>query len=166
MNGTTRVMPPGCGQRPSVIAARCDAHLPVAEEIVQLGPDFDFLRWSLLPSEIERYQALAREVADGLETACRAVRPGDTEYQLASRIAAPLLAAGIRTPVVLVAADDRVRNYRHPLPTARKFAKYGMGVCSAERGGLIVSCTRLFSFGPSMSNCSVVIKLSVRSMPP
>src|SRR6185503_17944151 len=49
--------------------AACDAHLPaLAEEIVQLGPDFDILRWSLLPSEIERYQALAREVADGLET--------------------------------------------------------------------------------------------------
>lgn len=126
----------------------CDVRLPnFAEEIGLLGAEFDMLRWSLLPSEIDRYRALGKDVAECLEMACRTARPGVTEFDLASRIGAGLLERGIRGPVVLVAADDRVRDFRHPIPTMRRFENYGMGVTSAERGGLMISCTRLFSFG-------------------
>lgn len=129
--------------------AACDYRLPgLAEEISNLGVEFDTLRWSLLPSEIDRYRALGREVAECLETACRNARPGMTEYELSSQIVGGLLARGIRSPIALVAADDRIRHYRHPLPTHRPFTRYGMGVCGGERGGLVVSVTRLFSFGP------------------
>jgi Xaa-Pro aminopeptidase len=59
-----------------------------------------------------------------------------------------LIERGIRAPVVLVAADERIGRYRHPIPTSSRFDRYGMAVIGGERGGLIASCTRLFSFGP------------------
>lgn len=126
----------------------CDAPAGLPAGVASLASDFDQLRWSLCPGEIERYRALAREIAEVLENACRTARPGMTEFELGGAIAGPLLQRGIRAPVVLVAADERIARYRHPIPTLKKFVRYGMGVCSGERHGLYVSVTRLFSFGP------------------
>lgn len=126
----------------------CDAAVAgLPEDVLELDGAFDRLRWTLTPPEIERYRTLGREVALSLETACRRVRPGDTEEKLAADIVGELLGKGIRCPVVLIAADQRVRRYRHPIPAGGRFERYGMGVCCGERGGLIVSNTRLFSFG-------------------
>lgn len=113
-----------------------------------LGADFDRIRWQLDDGDVERYRKLAPEVGLALEMACKAVRPGMTEDELAARIAAELRERAIRGPVILVANEERVRRFRHPLPTAAKFSKYGMGVCVGERDGLHVSATRLFTFGP------------------
>jgi Xaa-Pro aminopeptidase len=69
----------------------------------------------------------------------------------ASEIGASTLIAtrdGIRTPVVLIAADDRIERYRHPLPTERKIDARVMTVVCGERHGLNCSATRLVSFGP------------------
>ncbi|GMU22209.1 MAG: hypothetical protein AMXMBFR13_22970 [Phycisphaerae bacterium] len=128
--------------------AACDA--PVAGlpgTVTLLSGDFDALRWQLTEGEVAKYRILATEVAEALECACRQVRPGMTEHALAGNIGRGLLERGIRAPVILVAADERVRQFRHPLPTGAKFHHYGMGVCTGERDGLHVSVTRLFSFG-------------------
>jgi Xaa-Pro dipeptidase len=128
--------------------AACDVRVPgLPESAAVLGGDFNSLRWSLTPEEIARYRTLAREVAEVLESCCRSARPNMTEFELAARIAAGSLEREIRTPVLLIAADERVQRYRHPIPTGKRFAEYGMGVVGGERGGLIVSATRLFSFG-------------------
>lgn len=129
-------------------SAACD--VPVAglpATVRTLAPDFNTLRWVLTPEEVERYRTLAREAAEAFEEVCRGARPGLTEHQLAGRIAGALGECGIRMPTLLIAADERVQHYRHPIPTLRKFTRYGMAVGGAERGGLIVSLSRLFSFG-------------------
>jgi Xaa-Pro aminopeptidase len=118
------------------------------DQIQPLDSKFDRLRWTMLPSEINRYRQLGQEVATALESSCREARVGMSEHELASRVVAKLLARGIRCPVVLVAADDRVARYRHPIPTDRRFERYGMAVAGAERAGLIISNSRLFHFGP------------------
>ncbi len=131
----------------------CDACVSgMPDEIQSLPKDFAQLRWALTPGEIERYRATSKEVAAGLEAASREARHGMTEYELAAKVMADLMERGIRAPVVLIAADDRVARYRHPIPTARKFEKYGMAVACGEREGLIVSNTRLFSFGAIPEN--------------
>lgn len=127
----------------------CDMHAPgLPQRVVPLNTDFDRLRWSLTDHEMARYRALGRDVADALETAARSARPGMTEHALAAAIVGHLHEGGIRAPVVLVAADERVRRFRHPLPTTRRVEHSGMVVCCGERHGLIVSNSRLFSFGP------------------
>ncbi len=127
----------------------CDARVAgLPDHVTALGGDFDRLRWPLTAGEIERYRTLGREVAESLESVCRTARPGMTEHELAGRIAGHLQERAIRSPVLLIAADERVQRFRHPIPTEKKFNRYGMAVCCGERYGLIVSCTRLFSFGP------------------
>ena len=126
----------------------CDAAVPGLSAAASLPGDFVRLRWSLLPSEIERYRVTAKATAQCLEETCRQVRPGMTEHEVAGALAGRLLARGIRPCTLLVAADDRVACYRHPIPTGRSFGRYGMAVAGGERHGLVVSCSRLFSFGP------------------
>jgi antitoxin VapB len=49
--------------------------------------------------------------------------------------------------VALVASDERVSRFRHPLPTIKQVEKYAMLVVCMRRAGLIVSATRLVYFG-------------------
>jgi Xaa-Pro aminopeptidase len=58
-----------------------------------------------------------------------------------------LRARGIHAPVLLVAADDRVARFRHPIPTHRRVEKLLMLVACAQRHGLFVAMTRLVHFG-------------------
>ena len=106
------------------------------------------LRFSLTEPERSRFRKLAREAALALEKVAREIRPGITESQIAANIEAELAASNIRSPVTLVAADERVFDYRHPLPTAKKVDRYAMVVSSATRHGLYASLTRLVHFGP------------------
>ena len=105
------------------------------------------LRFSLSEREQTRFRELARDVATALEKVARGVRRGLTERQIAENIQAELAAGDVRSPVTLVAADERVFKYRHPLPTSKKVDRYAMLVTSATRHGLYVSVTRLVHFG-------------------
>lgn len=105
-------------------------------------------RYSLTEDEIERVRALGREAAETLCLAMKQIRRGSTEHGLAGYIAGGLRTKGIFSPVVLVASDERIQKYRHPIPTSKKIEKVVMAAICAERGGLVVSATRLVHFGP------------------
>ena len=106
------------------------------------------LRFPLSEPECERMRELGRQAADALEgVLSNEVAPGQTELDVAGRIARALLERGIEPTVVLVAADERVRQFRHPIPTRRAVERYVMGVVCARKGGLIVALTRLVHFG-------------------
>ena len=80
-----------------------------------------------------------------------------TEREVASRSADALAAVGIDALVTLVAADDRVKRFRHPVPTDLQWKKVLMIVVCARRGGLIASLTRIvcdgvIPRGPDQSN--------------
>ncbi|PJF33090.1 MAG: peptidase M24, partial [Candidatus Thermofonsia Clade 1 bacterium] len=49
--------------------------------------------------------------------------------------------------VVLVASDERVASYRHPLPTDKPIERYAMLVLCFRKDGLVISLTRLVHFG-------------------
>jgi hypothetical protein len=49
--------------------------------------------------------------------------------------------------VNLVAADERISRYRHPLPTAETVERYAMLVLCFRRAGLMAALTRLVHFG-------------------
>ena len=104
------------------------------------------LRYSLTVEEEARYRAFALESATDLENTCRAIEPGMTEYEVASRLMAGSVRAGGDAPVALVAFDDRLRLYRHPAPTGKKLVGRALLARCSERGGLIVSVSRLVFF--------------------
>jgi Xaa-Pro aminopeptidase len=124
-----------------------DAPLP-GVKAAPLGDDFARLRWALTPPEMDRYRALAADAVATLEQIARAAKPGQSENELAGLVGAELYRRDCNFWAVFVGADDRIRKYRHPLPTPRKVKGYFMLIACAERAGLIVSCTRLASFQP------------------
>ena len=106
------------------------------------------VRASLMPVEIERVRALGREAAEVVERLMRDdVKPGMTEYHLGGAVAGWLRDRGIFGHVVLVAADERIARYRHPIPTGKAIERCAMVAVCAQRHGLIVSLTRLVHFG-------------------
>jgi Xaa-Pro aminopeptidase len=137
------VIPTG-GQVASGTRAKESAGLTAAP----LPPEFNRLRWSLMPSELQRYRAVCADVTDAVEGVARRARPGQTEDELAGLLAGELRARGCLPWVLLVGSDDRMRTHRHPLPTAKRVERYFMLATCAERGGLIAACSRLAHFGP------------------
>lgn len=106
------------------------------------------LRANLLPEEGERFRALGRLCAEAMEATIRAVRPGQTEYEIAARLAAETITRGMQNPVNLIATDERIYTYRHPLPKEKKLERYAELVLCGRKWGLVCSITRLVHFGP------------------
>lgn len=104
-------------------------------------------RAPLLPSEIARYEALGHDCASAVESVCLTVEPGDSERDVEARVAGELLVRGVQPAVVLVAADQRIRNFRHPIATDRALRRHLMIVVCGERHGLVASLTRFVHFG-------------------
>lgn len=111
------------------------------------GDEIARLRWSLLPPEVDRYLALGQEVSRCLEETAREVQVGQAEHEIAGLLTWKLKRLNIAPNVILIAADERVAKFRHPLPTANKLERYVMLVASVRRYGLQASATRIVHFG-------------------
>ncbi len=114
---------------------------------VDLSAEVSRLRALLTPEEGMRFRALGRLCAEGMAAAAAAVRPGQTEYEIAGLLAAEMESRGVQAVVNLAATDERILAYRHPLPTSRRLQRYAMLVLCGRRGGLVCSVTRLVHFG-------------------
>jgi hypothetical protein len=108
---------------------------------------FAGLRASLTEVELKRIRDLGKMTAAALQTILLDVRPGWSEHFVAGMLISALRGGGITSPVVLVAADDRIARYRHPIPTGRKISKIFMVAVCPRQYGLMVATTRLVHFG-------------------
>jgi Xaa-Pro aminopeptidase len=113
----------------------------------EVGDALQKLRMVLSPGEQERARGLGLAAGAAVEAAARATRPGDTEWLLAARLQAECRERGGIAVVALVASDERISQFRHPLPTMKQVQNYAMLVVCMRRAGLIVSATRLVHFG-------------------
>ena len=114
---------------------------------VDLSSEIAHLRADLTPEEGERFRELGRLCASTMNDAIRAVQPGMTEYQIAALQAQEGERRGVQVTVNLVATDERIFKFRHPLPTAKPMDHYAMLVLCGRRAGLVCSITRLVYFG-------------------
>lgn len=105
------------------------------------------LRYRLDAREVERFRMVGAATGRAVQSAARAVRAGMSEQQIAGLIAGYAYANHVVPVVVLVAADERIFNFRHPLPTGKKLEKYAMLIVCGRRWGLVASATRLVHFG-------------------
>ena len=105
-------------------------------------------RYQLTAPEIDRYRLLGKDAAEIVGNLMKTLKPGETENEIAQRAAAALAARDMRAVVVLVAGDDRIQRFRHPVPTERRWEKVLMVVVCARRAGLIASLTRFVCAGP------------------
>ncbi|TCP24541.1 Xaa-Pro aminopeptidase [Scopulibacillus darangshiensis] len=105
------------------------------------------LRTVLNEEEINRYRSLCQDTARALESVCREILPGQTEHEIAAMLAGKIIEKGVHLQVLLVATDERIYNYRHPIPTDKRLEKHAMIVICAERHGLVANATRFVYFG-------------------
>ena len=75
------------------------------------------LRSLLTPWEMEKYRRLGRLAADAMTATLMAVEPGMPEADIAALLVHEGWKRRCRVPVALVAADERIDRFRHPLPT-------------------------------------------------
>ncbi len=115
---------------------------------VDLSADIARLRSQLGPEEAHRFRALGRLCAEAMNSAIRSIRPGMTEYEIAGRLAEASESRGVQAVVNLIATDERIFAYRHPLPTGNTLERYALLVLCGRRHGLVCSLTRLVHFGP------------------
>jgi antitoxin VapB len=106
------------------------------------------IRVNLTSSEGERFRKLSQLCAEAMNNAAHRIRPGQTEFEIAGVLAGEAEKGGVQVVINLVAADERVSEFRHPLPTGKKLDKYAMLVLCGRKEGLICSITRFIHFGP------------------
>jgi antitoxin VapB len=112
-----------------------------------LSGEIAHLRANLTPYEGERFRTLSRLCAQAMDSAARAVRPGQTEFEIAGLLVGETARRGVQATVILIATDERIFNFRHPLPTAKKLEHYAMLILCGRLQGLVCSITRLVHFG-------------------
>ena len=115
--------------------------------VPDLSSEIAHLRVNLTQTEGERFRTLGRLCAQAMDSAIRLVHPGQTEYELAGLLAGESERRGVQATVILIATDERIFNFRHPLPTAKKLERYAMLILCGRQHGLVCSITRLVHFG-------------------
>jgi Xaa-Pro aminopeptidase len=113
-----------------------------------IGSDLQDMRTTLQPAEIERLRLAAGCGVQAMRETIAQVAPGMTEWEIAARLAERTIAQGGRVVVNLVASDERIAQFRHPLPTDKQVERYAMLVLCCQVGGLIAALSRLVHFGP------------------
>ncbi len=131
----------------------------VAGDLAKVGADVPFancpnldgaikeLRYCLTENEIERYRFLGRKLSLAVEKTMLGIKPGDSECEIAGRIGALLWPDRIDPTGFLIASDERIYSYRHPIPTAKLIRRYVMVSVNARYQGLITTITRMLHFG-------------------
>ena len=121
---------------------------------VFLGQETRFLegaiaraRYKLTAPEIDRFKALGKDAGTVIGEVAQSVSPGLSEREVARRVNNALAAIGANSVVTLVAADERLGRFRHPVPTDQRWQKVLMIVVCARRRGLIASLTRIVCAG-------------------
>ncbi len=112
-----------------------------------LSSEVSHMRANLNAEEDERFRTLGRWCAQAMDEAIHAASPGLTEYEIAALLGEAAQKRGAQPIVNLIATDERIYAYRHPLPTDKKLDRYAMLVLCGRWKGLVASITRLVYFG-------------------
>jgi Xaa-Pro aminopeptidase len=130
---------------------RCAADLP-SDDLGSVDDAFLELRRVLRTPEIARYRDLGSDSALCVGNACRAAQAGESEQDVAARVASECEKRDILPLVDLVATDERIASYRHPLPTTKRLGQTLLVALTGRRHGLHASLTRMVTFGAADSD--------------
>lgn len=109
--------------------------------------DIAKLRHSLTEPEIKKLRWLCQQSADACEVVCRTMERGITEKQVQAMISDELMRREIQPTVLLIASDERLFRYRHPIATDETVDEYCQVNICAKKWGLVVAVTRYVHFG-------------------
>lgn len=121
-------------------------------ERTELGTEIEKLRQSLVAEDVVRLRAISHDAAVALGAAMRETAAEDREIDVAGRITRALYSADLDVVFMGVGGEDRVRKFRHPLPTQSDVGARVIASICARRKGLIASATRIVTFGDLSSH--------------
>ncbi|MDR3221740.1 MAG: M24 family metallopeptidase [Candidatus Accumulibacter sp.] len=113
-----------------------------------VAADVKDLRMDLTEAEIGKYRKIGSLAAQVMEHVTGGVKPGDSEFEIAARIIGEMEAQGLELVSCMVAADERIADYRHPLPTYKRVKGRVQTGGNFKLYGLIVCMTRYVNFEP------------------
>ncbi|KPJ90225.1 MAG: peptidase M24 [Gammaproteobacteria bacterium SG8_11] len=114
---------------------------------VDLSFELARIRASLTTEEGQRFRALGRLCAEAMNAAAHNLHPGQTEHEIAGILSKEVEGRGVQVIVNLIATDERIFSFRHPLPTDKKLQRYALLIICGRWKGLVCSITRLVHFG-------------------
>ena len=143
----------GPWHEPSAALARLTAGLKLGADgpypgAMDVSDEMAELRSVLSPEALGRFRGLGAICAEAMQAVAQMVKPGQTEFELAAQLALETQRRGAQPIVVLVASDERIFNFRHPLPADKALERYAMLILCGRQRGLVCSITRLVHFGP------------------
>lgn len=100
------------------------------------------LRFSLTDEEVERYKAIGEDASWAMEESGAMVEKGMSEYEIAGIIIDNMEKKGLEILSCMVAADERISLFRHPLPTNKRVENRVQIGGNFRRNGLVVCLTR------------------------
>jgi antitoxin VapB len=104
-------------------------------------------RYRLTSGELERFRKLGQDAGSAMRHVIDKLDPGETEIEIAEKMRHELALGDMASVVTLVAADDRIAQFRHPVPTVNSWKKKLLMVTCAKRHGLIASLSRIVCLG-------------------
>ncbi len=99
------------------------------------------------PQEMVRYRQLARDCGEIQAELAEWVEPGMTERHVLARMWQMYLERGIEGHYMFVGSDDRLRRFRHPVPSDKPIEKVVLLAPGVARSGLLMSTSRTICFG-------------------
>lgn len=115
------------------------------------------IRALLTETELEKYRRLGRLASEAMMAALNRIEAGMAEADIAAILVSEGVKRRCQVPVALVAADERIARFRHPLPTEaplvcgslaeKAVQRYVMVVGCFMREGLVASLTRFKQVG-------------------
>ena len=137
--------------RAQLLADLCQGRAAAADQPLHdckvVGSQIRHLRRKLSVYEQACYRALGQIISHALEACCRTVTPGETEREVAGQLSHRLYHRGAQPLVVNVAAENRLRVYRHCGFTASPVRTYCVLSVTARKYGLCATASRSVCFG-------------------
>jgi antitoxin VapB len=113
----------------------------------QYGAEIVDLHYPLTDLDIARCRWIGKTCDHILTEVAQDLQPGVSEREIAARLLHEYALEGMTIDVLIVGFDERIRNYRHPMPTDNVLQRYALLHPAARRWGLHANITRLVHFG-------------------
>lgn len=127
--------------------ARLGSDLTFTSEVPVIEGRIAPCRFELTPEELRRLWQLGGDAAAAMTRVATRIMPGRTEKAIAEELRHELGLGGMTSVVTLVAADERISQFRHPVPTEKIWRNTVLLVTCAKRSGLVVSLSRIVCSG-------------------
>jgi hypothetical protein len=111
----------------------------------EVSNDLYKARTVLDDDEIARYEDICMDTAIELESACKGIYYGMSEYDLCGDLSKRFWQHNLEPITLLIGFDERAFLYRHPVPVGAILKNYALVAICTRRNGLIASVTRSVS---------------------